>query len=771
MASLGELFVKLGIDTSEFQRGLGEVEKSVGGLGGLIKQAAGTALGFVGAQAAISAIGGAFDLVKSSIVGMNASLETSTLQFTTLMGDAEKARQHVEGLFRFAAETPFETGPIINASRLLQTFGGDALNSEANLRLVGDAAAAAGRDIGEVAFWVGRAYSSIQAGKPFGEAAMNLQEMGVMSATARARLEELQKSGASADEVWAAFTDELHKFDGAMKLQAGTWQGLTSTISDNIAMLSATAFKPLFDVLKQGAGAFAEFLQRPEVQQFAETLATKVASGIQQLASWITGTAIPALQQVASWAGENLLPKLQQLADWFTTTALPAIQSFLSGAWTQLQTGFSQAWTVISTQILPVFQQLADWFVANAIPAFTQIANVVATEFVPTFQRIAAEVVPSLLSFASFVAEQVAPRVQEFAQQAAAFVSETLIPAWQRIASVLLPVLEQFANWFSEKALPKIQEFVTLFLGYWDQISAELFPALEKIVEVIVAALEKIVGFVREHGDTIMAVLTGAWNVIEGVIKAVLAIIAGIITTALKLIQGDWSGAWETVKQTASTVWEAITQIIDGLLQIIKTIIRTGLDEAKRIWDSIWDGVQRKIDEIKTSVTTTVQNLISDIKGAFSGSINWLWQAGRDIVQGLINGLSSLLSEVRRKAEEIGSTVKNAVSSALQIFSPSRVMMELGELTGEGFVLGIRVSAREVEDAARQLVDVSEFGVGYPLPAMRRVGLRADSVRPVVSPAGAETRLDLTLQLDSDVVARAVVKSISSRLRLYGQLG
>lgn len=268
---------------------LQETERSSFSLGDMLKSAGAAALGFAAAIAGMQAVGTTFGFVKDAVIGMNASLETSTLQFTTLMGNAEQARKHVEGLFRFAAETPFETGPIIEASRLLQTFGGSALNTEGNLRLVGDAAAATSNQINEVAFWVGRAYSLIQAGKPFGEAAMRLQEMGILSAEARARLEELQKSGASGAEVWAAFQEELSRFSGAMKLQANTWQGLTSTIKDNLQMLAATAFRPLFDLLKEGAKALADFLQSDRVQAFAQRAAAALARLIEQVKKFISG--------------------------------------------------------------------------------------------------------------------------------------------------------------------------------------------------------------------------------------------------------------------------------------------------------------------------------------------------------------------------------------------------------------------------------------------------------------------------------------------------
>lgn len=187
-------------------------------------------------------------------VKMGNELEKAELQFETLTGSAQKAEKIVKDLFTFAKRTPFETGPVIEAARTLQTFGGDALNTSKSLTLVGDAAAATSSEITEVSFWVGRAYSAIQSGKPFGEAAMRLQELAILSPKARDEMEKLQKEGASASEVWRVMEGDLSKFNGAMAKQAGTWEGLTSTLSDAFKMSSQRVFEPFRGLMKDVAG-------------------------------------------------------------------------------------------------------------------------------------------------------------------------------------------------------------------------------------------------------------------------------------------------------------------------------------------------------------------------------------------------------------------------------------------------------------------------------------------------------------------------------------
>ncbi len=198
-------------------------------------RAFGTALGWVRDQALKLAAGVAVAGAALAVTVQKAfTFEKYTLQFKILFGNMEAAKKHMAELADFAARTPFELEGIVEASRLLMTFSEGVLGTESSLRLVGDAAAATGQGLSEVALWVGRAYSMIAAGKPFGEAAMRLQEMGVLTAKARNEMEELQAKGASAGDVFGVLTRSLGRFSGGMEELAKSGDGLVSTLKDNV---------------------------------------------------------------------------------------------------------------------------------------------------------------------------------------------------------------------------------------------------------------------------------------------------------------------------------------------------------------------------------------------------------------------------------------------------------------------------------------------------------------------------------------------------------
>lgn len=203
-----------------------------------------------GVQLGISVLATTVIGLRNVIINTNAQIETATLQFKTLTGSAQVAQERVADLIEFAKRTPFETGTIIEAARVLRVFGGEALDNNKTLRLIGDTAAATGADLQNLTFWISRAYAALQNGQPFGEAATRLQELAVLTPEARLEIERLSEQGQNA-QAFEVLMSSLTRFSGALEEQAETWQGSTSTALDASRLLLAEGFKPLFDGLKE----------------------------------------------------------------------------------------------------------------------------------------------------------------------------------------------------------------------------------------------------------------------------------------------------------------------------------------------------------------------------------------------------------------------------------------------------------------------------------------------------------------------------------------
>lgn len=290
-AKVGVLLSLLG--ASSFARGLGKIAGGFGTIRGAVSAAAADTFHFlqIGKDVAnmIRRLGGGAINLANALTGPNEQFEISTLQFEQLLGSADKARARIEELYRFAATTPFLNPDVLKAGKLLQAFGGDALGAGDALRMVGDMAAYASTDMAEVAMWVARAYSAIEGGRPFGEAAQRLQELALLTGQERNALETLSESGATSTEVWAAFVKTMSKTRDSAKRLSDSFQGAKSTVVGLWSEVKRLAGARLFEAMKADTIELRDDLTTAfdagRVSKFAEQAGAVVANlyaGIKQ---------------------------------------------------------------------------------------------------------------------------------------------------------------------------------------------------------------------------------------------------------------------------------------------------------------------------------------------------------------------------------------------------------------------------------------------------------------------------------------------------------
>ena len=87
-----------------------------------------------------------------------------------------------------------------------------------------------------------------------------------------------------------------------------------------------------------------------------------------------------------------------------------------------------------------------------------------------------------------------------------------------------------------------------------------------------------------------------------------------------------------------------------------------------------------------------------------------LRQIGKDIIQGLIDGIASMAGALWQKAQDIADSIKDTISGALDIHSPSRVMMEIGKNTVQGLTEGIDQHMSLGEKSAIEVANQACFG-------------------------------------------------------------
>lgn len=300
------------------------------------------------------------------------------------------------------------------------------------------------------------------------------------------------------------------------------------------------------------------------------------------------------------------------------------------------------------------------------------------------------------------------------------------------------PVTDGFKRFFDILNRPEITEFVnTLMTSLGDllpvvaELLVNLTPigtvALPILVEVlksltdvlnntVIPAMTTLGGFLADHPGLVMALAAAfvaikvavvAWNVAQMILNLTLLaspitwIILGIaaLIAIIVLLVANWDTVskklgeiWDWIKNKASEVWNGIKNFFVTTWNSIKTTVLQA-----------WENIKSSISNAMNTVRSTVVNMMNNVIGFILGLPGRFFQAGVDLIRGLINGVGSMAGALVSKAREVASGALNAIKSFFGIGSPSKVLRQIGVWVGEGFVIGLDREDNAVARAAKSL--------------------------------------------------------------------
>jgi phage-related protein len=241
---------------------------------------------------------------------------------------------------------------------------------------------------------------------------------------------------------------------------------------------------------------------------------------------------------------------------------------------------------------------------------------------------------------------------------------------------------------YNEGILPLWNLLVSVFTPAWNQLVTafqNLWASIQPLVQALWAQLQP--------------ALMSIWNAIQPYLLPVLGILAAIILGPVLLAIGLFIAIIYATIHVVTFLVNTTTQAVEwmkanwaSLAAVVVARFGTQIN-----WIRQFIGVVGQI-------VGKVQNAVNGAKSAFDILRNIdLYQIGVNIIQGLINGIASMTGAVQAKAGEIANSVKNTISGALQISSPSKLMEQFGKWTGQGLAIGMNQSQFEVASASANL--------------------------------------------------------------------
>lgn len=279
--NLFTLFAKLGLDTSEYDKNVDKATKKGKALGNTLgtKLASAAKIGAQAIMAAATAAGAAVAGLAKVGIEYNAQIETYTMGLTTLLGSAEEAQKAIENIKQDAARTPFDVASLVQANQLLIGAGVSASDARNTIIALGDAVSATGGGSAELARMAANLQQIKNVGqataidiKQFANAGINIYK--VMADYLGTTTEQVKNVSIGYDDLSAALIKAASAggmFEGSMQRQSQTFNGIVSTLKDNVKTLIGEVFQPLSSKLTR------EIL--PQANKYLQELADAYRKG------------------------------------------------------------------------------------------------------------------------------------------------------------------------------------------------------------------------------------------------------------------------------------------------------------------------------------------------------------------------------------------------------------------------------------------------------------------------------------------------------------
>jgi TP901 family phage tail tape measure protein len=363
-----------------------------------------------------------------------------------------------------------------------------------------------------------------------------------------------------------------------------------------------------------------------------------------------------------------------------------------AGDWAARQKTMSQQWDNLKSSV----QALAISFGSVLLPAATKIVGALAK--VGQFL----EAHPAIAAFAgAILAVAVAFKIAATAEALFNAVSDANPVTLAVIAVIALAAGLYLLYTHCRTVRVALADIGAFFAGTWHAAVRAAGAVTQWFVTGPLAFVKQQLAvfaqFWAAHGAQVEQVAKGVWNTIAAIVTTAWHVIYdGAIRPGLATLEEIWRVAWGVISDAVKFAWNTIAAIIRASIRICVDVISLALDLITGKWGAAWADL-RKLG------SDALNGFINVLRTFASGAIHLLWDAGVNIVRGLIQGIESMAGAVMGVVSSLAHGAVSAFKSALSIFSPSRVFYSLGSMITTGLANGISETASQAEAAANTL--------------------------------------------------------------------
>lgn len=707
------LVAKLSLDSSEYEKGLGDAESKAGSFGNALKSGLGNiAKVGVAAVGAASAAVGAF--AKSSVdAGKNfdssmsqvaATMGLTMDEISTVTGETDTAFGHFSGTLRefaqyMGANTAFSASQAADALNYMALAGYDAQTSMDMLPNVLNLAAAGGMDLATASDMVTDAQSAL--GLTLDETSVMVDQMAEASSKSNTSVAQLGEAfltiGATARNL-AGGTTELSTVLGVLAdngikgAEGGTHlrnmllalQTPTKDGTEALAQLGLT-----YDDMYDSAGnmrALPDIMLQLQAGMEGMTQASKdaIISGIFNktdlaAANALIGTSKERFDELTESIG-NATGAAQQMAD----TQLDN----LAGDITLFQSALEGVQIAVSDMLTPALRE------------FVQLGSSGLSEITTALQA------GDFNGAMSALGDALSQGIQMII---------TMLPQMVDAATQLLTAFGQGIM----QNLPQIMQAATQIVVTLAQYIISSLP------QIITAAIEIIVMLVQGITEALPELIPAAVEAIITITEALIDNVDQLVNAAVEIMIALTNGIIENLPTLLEKAPELVTELVNAIIENTPKLLDAATEIISQLviflvqnFPQIVENAGKMVGEYVRGITA----VLGQLQQAGVDMINKVWEGiksldplqwGKDLISNFVNGIKSGFGNVTETLTSLGSIVSGLIGfsepkegplSNFHTFAPD--MIDL-------FIKGIKDNEDKLRDQLANTFQMPDISGSY----------------------------------------------------------
>ena len=572
-----------------------------------------------------------------------------------------------------------------------------------------------------------------------------MKAAGATIAAAGAAVAGMTSSFISASGAAAEYGDNIDKMSQKMGISAEAYQEWDAVMQHSGTSIEALkpSMKTLAQQAEKGSDAFEKLgISQEEVANLSqEDLFAKVITGLQGMEEGTERTALTA--QLLGRGATELGALLNTSAE--ETQAMRDRVHELGGVMSDEAVKAAAAYQDQLQDMQTAFSGLSRNLMSEFLPDMTNVMSGLTEIFVGNGDSGLALINEGISSMVSGITEKL-PQITEIGIKILESLASAILENLPKIMSAGMEIVTELAKYIMD-SLPMIiqtgmQIIVELALGIAQALPDLIPAALEAIIEFCMALIDNIDLLIDAAAQLIIGLA-------EGIIKCIPVLVEKAPIIVSKLVQALIKLAPELLKVAS----QLISTLAKGVVTYVATLLNAG----------------------KTIMT----NLFNTLR-SFSFS-----DIGSNIIQGIKNGISNAWNNLVSWFKGLFGDLVQIAKDILGIASPSKVFMQIGEYTTEGFDEGMKdFGVGAMEDVQNAMDEISGMSatvdaIGSSATLSTDVNLAAPSrsadmgsvellLEEIKDLLGNGTNVNVSLQGDAQGLFRTVRKEVNQFTKSTG---